>query len=355
MADKVTQEDLYSDELQEKADKGEFTLEDYRAAREDGLLSHPLSVEAEKEEEPGDGKPGGKDDTHAAKPGEGKETPKGAPEQAAKPEDGKETPKGETAKPEGKAKPGPVEQFADQQRTAREQRRQEREQNQDKTRIQELERRLAEKTGSTGGQEVTGLTEEPKEDDPKYAGDIEALWDDLDKWEAQGKKPVEIQPAGETAVATKPPEKSRAEQMHDGIYEALDRADAESKLTADFKQGVTSGSIELSGEILTFLDQPDTPDYIIEQTARLFLEKPSLSGRIARRGNGTHRELLLKVLTEREQATNPQPKPAEEPFEALVGAGAEVKGQDIADLLESDDPEKYQKYRAYREGQGKSN
>ena len=313
----------------------------YVAARKAGIgdLAEPVAGDPEKEsprDTSGDGAPGGE---QATKPGDGD----GQPDKSG------EDPEKESTDGEPKTK---LEEFAIERRLSREKRRSERILSEKDKRIEQLEQEMAKLQGGEAEVEGEGLTKAPDPDDEKYSEDYELYLDDLERWEAQGQKPATKKVVQEKAQT---PKKTARDRMLDSLYATLDGADKESQLTGKFKEAVENGSIELSDELLRAFDDPKFPDEELQGIAQMFLDRPALSGRIARRRLGTHFEELMSVIaysrTRGEDGAEERPSD----FKQLKGTGKESRIKHTYDIAEEGDYLSYVKRRtAEKEAQVKA-
>ena len=184
--------------------------------------------------------------------------------------------------------------------------------------------------------------EEPNIDDPKYETDDEGslYLADLDAWEAQetarsGGETLPKDQGGERQRRGAPPERkpnaSPAAEAVADLVRSLDGADEEGKLATDFDDGLAKGSIVVSDELVVAFDAPGFPEGEFVRVARMFVEKPWLSKRIARQESGTHFQAMMTLLGQYENPPQDEgtPRQTREPLRG--GRGEPAKGKDAVD------------------------
>lgn len=207
--------------------------------------------------------------------------------------------------------------------------------------------------GTPSKEPSEGELTEPDLDDPKYADDLNSdlYLKDLNAFEAQelakaggDKKPPDE--GGQRQRRGAPPERkpdaSPAAEAVDALVRTLDDADEEGKLASDFDEGLSSGSIVISDELVEAFDNPAFPEEQFVRIARMFVEKPWLSKKVARQEPGTHYSAMLTLLGRYENPPEGGDQTRTATREPLRGRGREPgKGKDEVDYAMEGDFQSY--------------
>lgn len=222
----------------------------------------------------------------------------------------------------------------------------------------ENERLKAEAEGKKPPETSDAVEGEPDIDDPKYADDAEGTkWlADWDAWQAKkngkpAEKAEEAEPQPRKGQPeTRTPEASPGAEAVADLVRSLEGADEEGKLATEFDEGLGSGKIVMSDELVEAFDAPGFPEEEFVRIARMFVEKPWLSKKVSRQEPGTQLQALSTLLQRYESPDDAGGQPASRSREPLRGSTRTPgKAKDAADYAESGDFESFVRVRKSEE------